>query len=143
MKIAINKCYGGFGLSASATKLYLKKIGKKCFFYKQTKYEHQGNGVEYVKITVEEADEYYDFITYTEDMGDKFSKYDKRYYWYKGFSSEDRTDKKLIETIEELGEKKASGRLAKLEIVDIPDDVEWEIDDYDGIETVHEKHRSW
>ena len=26
---------------------------------------------------------------------------------------------------------------------EIPDDVEWEIDDYDGIETIHEVHRSW
>jgi len=28
-------------------------------------------------------------------------------------------------------------------VVDIPDDIEYEIDDYDGIESVHEAHRSW
>ena len=28
-------------------------------------------------------------------------------------------------------------------IIEIPDDIEWEIDNYDGIESIHEKHRSW
>lgn len=39
--------------------------------------------------------------------------------------------------------KKASGKCAELKVIEIPDGVDWEIDDYDGIETVHEKHRSW
>jgi hypothetical protein len=30
-----------------------------------------------------------------------------------------------------------------LEVIDIPDDIEWFISDYDGVETVHEAHRSW
>lgn len=54
-----------------------------------------------------------------------------------------RTDCRLIAAIEKVGIKKSNGRLAKLEIVNIPDDIEWEIDEYDGIETVHEQHRSW
>lgn len=37
----------------------------------------------------------------------------------------------------------ASGRLAELEVVEIPDGTDWEIDDYDGVETIHEKHQSW
>jgi hypothetical protein len=44
--------------------------------------------------------------------------------------------------VEDLGDK-ASNWAAKLEVVEIPDGVEWEIDEYDGIETVDEKHRSW
>ncbi len=55
----------------------------------------------------------------------------------------ERTDPRLIAAIEKLGEEASSGCLAKLEIVEIPDDVEWEMDDYDGIETVHELHDSW
>jgi len=53
-----------------------------------------------------------------------------------------RDDKNLIEVIEALGEK-ASKLYAELEIIDIPDDVDWEIDEYDGYETIHEKHCSW
>ena len=64
-----------------------------------------------------------------------------------GIVSEDyhafRIDKRLIDAIESVGEKKASGELACVRIVEIPDGVDWKIDDYDGIETVHERHRSW
>ena len=48
----------------------------------------------------------------------------------------------LIGVIEEMGEE-ANVIYAQLKIIDIPDDVDWYIDDYDGIETVREKHRSW
>jgi hypothetical protein len=54
-----------------------------------------------------------------------------------------RTSLKLIKVIEEIGLKEASGSHAELRIAEIPDDVEWEIDEYDGIESVHEVHRSW
>jgi hypothetical protein len=54
-----------------------------------------------------------------------------------------RTNKKLIAVVEKLGSEKASGELAQLEVVEIPDGIDWEIDDYDGVETIHEKHRSW
>jgi hypothetical protein len=56
---------------------------------------------------------------------------------------EDRADPVLIAVIEELGSEKASGDFAKLHIVEIPDGVDWEIDEYDGIESISEKHRSW
>jgi hypothetical protein len=42
-----------------------------------------------------------------------------------------------------LGIEKSSGVYAELKIVDIPDDVEWEIDEYDGKEWVAEVHRTW
>jgi hypothetical protein len=48
----------------------------------------------------------------------------------------------LIQVVEELGEK-ASGRFADLKVVEIPDDVEWQIDEYDGLEWVSERHRTW
>ena len=53
-----------------------------------------------------------------------------------------RTDTKLIECVETLGYK-ASGTFAALKIVEVPDDVNWEIDSYDGVETIHEVHRVW
>ena len=49
----------------------------------------------------------------------------------------------LIKAIEEVGIEEASGYLAKLKIIEIPDDVDAYISDYDGWETVEEKHRSW
>jgi hypothetical protein len=54
-----------------------------------------------------------------------------------------RADPRLIAAVEKIGYEKAGGRLTDLEIVEIPDDVEWEIQEYDGWESIHEKHRSW
>lgn len=56
--------------------------------------------------------------------------------------SVDRTDPKLVEVVEKLG-LRANGECADLKIVDIPEDIEYYIDDYDGVETIHEAHRSW
>jgi len=60
-----------------------------------------------------------------------------------GYAFDDkREDIKLIECVEVLKEK-ANGRNAKLKIVEIPDDVEYEISEHVGIEWVAEKHRTW
>ena len=53
-----------------------------------------------------------------------------------------RDDADLIAVVEEMGEK-ADGDYAELRIVEIPDDVQWEIHDNDGSEHVAEKHRTW
>lgn len=53
-----------------------------------------------------------------------------------------RNDQYLVKVVERLG-KAADGRFARLKIVDIPDDVEWHIGEYDGIEWVAENHRTW
>ena len=38
---------------------------------------------------------------------------------------------------------KASGKFADLEVREIPDGVDWQIDEYDGNESIHEVHRTW
>jgi len=48
----------------------------------------------------------------------------------------------LIEVIEALGPK-ANGRHAELKIVEVPNDVCWRIEEYDGRESIEEIHRSW
>ena len=53
-----------------------------------------------------------------------------------------RNNPHLVQVVEELGSK-ADGRFANLKIVEIPDDVEWIIEEYDGIEWVSEVHRTW
>jgi hypothetical protein len=37
----------------------------------------------------------------------------------------------------------ANGGNANIKIVEVPEDVDWEIADYDGVEWVAEKHRTW
>lgn len=48
----------------------------------------------------------------------------------------ERTDPRLVELVETLGDE-ASGRYARLCVVNIPDDVtDWELEDYDGAESI-------
>jgi hypothetical protein len=57
-----------------------------------------------------------------------------------------RDDPILIQIIEDTGLSAAAGEYSKLSIVEIPDDVPadgWTIMEYDGIEWVAEKHRTW
>ena len=54
----------------------------------------------------------------------------------------DRTNPKLVAVVRKLGEA-ANGQYAELKVIEIPDDVKWDIEEYDGIEWVAEKHRSW
>jgi hypothetical protein len=64
------------------------------------------------------------------------------------FANQDimRDDPILIAIIEKIGLQAAAGTFSKLKIIQIPDDVPsngWTIMDYDGIEWVAEKHRTW
>jgi hypothetical protein len=55
-----------------------------------------------------------------------------------------RDDPVLIRIIREVGLDNAGGTFAQLKIIEIPDDVlEWDIQDYDGVEWVAERHRTW
>ena len=91
MKIVINRCVGGFGLSEKA----------------------------------------YEFLNIPWDG-----------YGYKYSEESKRTDPELVRCVEELGEE-ANGSFAKLEVIEIPDDVIWMITDYDGIEQVEEARSVW
>ena len=74
--------------------------------------------------------------------------YEKEKQWFGfGYSNQykeqySRTDPDLILVIETLKDK-ASGNGSKLTIVKIPNNIEWEITEYDGIEKIEEKHKSW
>ena len=120
MKIIKNTCFGGFGLSDKACEWLIENKG-----WKVTEYEKDGN-------TLKDAEA--ELIVSTSSLGGK--------YWTKENRDELRVNKDVIECVETLGEK-ANGQCAKLKVVEIPDDVEWYIGDYDGIETIHEVHNKW
>lgn len=140
MKIVINRCFGGYGLSHEAIMRYLDLRGI-------TVYPEQGEGTwkfwTYWLVKPEdrlEQKEREDFYTMSMDERQAYNKQ----YSDETFGEEDisRDDPVLIEVIEELGDA-ANGEHAELAIVEIPDDVEWEISEYDGSEHVAEKHRVW
>lgn len=52
-----------------------------------------------------------------------------------------RSDPVLVQVIEQLGNQSQVN--SNLEIIEVPDDVEWYIAEYDGNEHVAENHRTW
>ncbi len=115
-KIVINECYGGFGLSNEATEMYLTRVGKVPFY----RYDRFGTSTYASKPFINDKTD-----------GEYFHTWEM-----------DRDDPDLIYVVEALGDC-ASGYLSKLKIVQIPDDVDWEIHEYDGMESVRENSRSW
>lgn len=150
MKIAINTRDGEFGLSKKAVKRLAELQGRPCFFFKPV-----GPTLGYAPTTEEDTYPFWEafdipdlsilppFEPWAElSTEQRMAAYEDLIRHKIDFHPRKRDDPLLIQVIEELGPL-ANGRFAKLKIVDVPDDVEWEIDDYDGRETVKEKHRSW
>lgn len=128
MKIVINQCYGGFGLSEKAVMRYAELAGMTLYPV-ETKFGY----TEYYKVPKEEFDKI------KSENPKAYSILNSLMFFE---SDIDRTDPLLIRVVEELGDE-ASAKFSELKIVKIPNDVQWEIRDYDGMETVVEQHRSW
>lgn len=107
MKLVINKCYGGFGVSRAV-------------------YGELGIVPDDVGILPDHQYLIGEFKDYAHKDDIDF-----------------RSDSDLIAAIERIGCEAASGTLAELKIIEIPDDVEVDIYEHDGLETVHEVHRAW
>ena len=120
MKVAINTCFGGFGISDEA---FEKLLDRKGIAFDKVEPEHKSliSGVTYYAAGHSGDDEYY------------LSEYD--------FCS-NRSDPDLIAVIEEM-KAEANSWAADIRIVEIPDDVKWHIHEYDGLEHVAEDHRTW
>ena len=136
MKLVVNRCFGGFGLSPLAQLEYLKLKGKECFFY------IGGLREPYKKIPIEAAKNEPIVHVTTNDIGDNPTSEEMNCEYYFCDRDIERNDADLVAVVEKLGDN-ANSQFAKLEIVEIPDGIDWEIDDYDGSETVAEKHRTW
>ena len=135
MKVVLNKCYGGFGLSAAAM-CELISMNSPCVHG-----EKRDDIPEHYNI--EDVPGWPGYKTNT-FYGSLVVKDGVLYTTYKtGLSENDfRSHPDLLAVVEKLGAK-ASSQLGKLEIVEIPDNIEWDIDDYDGMESIHERHRCW
>jgi len=144
MKIVINNCHGGFGLSPLGQKEYLKLINQEAFFYKQTKYAMRDEFIEYTRIDDWEDKKSLFFHTFTKDFGKKWDGWSSEEYETYSFYCGDikRNNSNLITVVEKL-KKLCNGEYSSLKIVEIPDDVEWTIEEYDGSEWIAEKHRTW
>ena len=134
MKVVINRCYGGFGISDTAFERYLDLKGITWY-----KGESECGFSDYYNVPVEEYEALYELCKakpvgpgrFAEVNGLCISQYDI-----------ERTDPILVQVVEELGEE-SWAFAAELKVVEVPDDIQWEIDEYDGMESVREVSRSW
>ena len=139
MQVVINNCFGGFGLSLKAQKRYAELKGFALFFYKQTRYPWDGDKEEFTKITDIDKN-CFGSLSITKDLGNVTDSLPDGSYFFS--HNIERTDPVLLQVIQELGDA-ANGECSSLKIVDIPDGVDWQIDEYDGNEWVAEKHQTW
>jgi hypothetical protein len=119
-KIAINRCFGGFGLSDEA---FEKLLTRK--------------GIAFEKVVEPEKSSFFGTTYYEAGHACDGDYYLSQYNYYN-----DRSDPDLIAVIEEMGDA-VNGFAAEIEIMEIPSDVEWHVAEYDGLEHVAENHRTW
>jgi hypothetical protein len=124
VKVVINTCFGGFGLSHAAL-LKLLDCGHVNSYEPQ---EYYGRGA-WQAWFAEDQHRGWLLVHNGRIISD-----DHR--------GEHRDCPRLVAVIEELGAA-ANGEHADLKVVEIPAGVHWEIDEYDGREHIAERHRTW
>jgi hypothetical protein len=136
MKVVINNCFGGFGLSPEAL-MWLEEKGCNAEGFKceVTKYYGKSSNAD------KDLKSWKEYLKggHRSIFLRVFSKCEK--YVLSDYEVS-RDDPLLIQCVEELGEK-ANGQCASLEIREIPDGVNWQIEEYDGNEHIAETHRTW
>lgn len=132
MKIVINTCYGGFGLSPKGERRYLELAGHKSYFYKQSKYNWQNGETEFVRVdNIDDAPDILFYCT-TYDQGPSLPDYPKDIFYSIDLQ---RNDPMLIQVVEELGEE-SFDKYAELSIIEIENGRWFKIDEYDGYESI-------
>ena len=136
-KVVINTCYGGFGLSELA---YEKLIewGVPVQAYVEQKQDPETNL--YLPEPRNDGEVIFDRTLTNYDHDKPMMQLTGRYW--ETWASDNREHRLIVRVVEELGDQ-ASAKRSHLKVVEIPDDVEYEIDEYDGNEHVAEKHRCW
>lgn len=138
MKVVINKCFGGFGLSDEAMHRYAKIKGLTLYPEKD-----RFSMVTYWLVPPAEREPEVSHTQFLEMPIEECKRYNKRCEEQSLYGGDiPRDDPALVQVVEELGER-ANGRCAQLAVAEIPDDVKWEIDEYDGNERIAESHRTW
>ena len=141
--VVINKQHGGFGLSQAGIQRYLE-IKELEFYCKHNDHTKRGflNPTYWLVPEDQQLQEPSAETWHSMTLAER-QQHNKLWESYT-FSDRDldRDDPVLVQVVKEMGPD-AGGRFAALKIVEIPADVEWQIEEYDGLEWVAEKHRTW
>jgi hypothetical protein len=139
-RIVINACHGGFGLSSDGILRYLELCGTPVWqeaTHSMVPFKHWLVPPGPERIT-EPSPQEWSSMTLTERQR-RNQIYSTQVFYDRDIP---RDDPFLVKTVLELGDK-ANGNHAELKVIEIPANVDWIIEDYDGKEWVAEKHRTW
>ena len=150
-KVVINKCHGGFGLSDKAyeklgeygipIRRYIAEVrGEDGLFIFES--NNEGQVIFDRELTPRGEDSLTDAFYHNYKNEKQKSRLFSRYWDTWTRKEENRTHPLIVKVVEELGDD-ANGGFAELKVVEIPDDIEWTIEEYDGREWISEAHRTW
>lgn len=142
MKVVINRCYGGFSLSKEGMQRYCDIKGIQCWIESYKKFTSMGIFTCWIVPPEERVEEKEGEAFYAMSMEDRRAYNAARSAQELYDRNIERNDPALVQLVEENAELYA-GRCAQLTVVEIPDDVQWTIEEYDGNEWVAEVHRTW
>ncbi len=140
--VVINKQHGGFGLSQAGIERYLEIKGLEFWAEENQRFSSLVGPRYWLVPEQQRLDD--PEATQWHSMTIAERQQHNQTYSQQVFSDRElaRDDPVLVQVVRELGSE-ASGRHAELKVVEIPADVEWTIEEYDGLEWVAEKHRTW
>lgn len=138
MKAVINTCFGGFGLSEQAYEKLIEWGIPVRAYKEQTRDPRTG--------LYREEPENEGEVIFDRDLapaGDDLQRLGRCLgrYW-ESWTRDSRTHPLIVRVVEELG-RAADGPCAELTVVEIPDGIEYTIEEYDGNEHIAEAHRTW
>jgi len=140
MKVVINRCFGGFGLSHEAVMRYFEIKGITVY---PEQNKRNWKFWTYWLVKPEDRIESKEGDAWRTMSREERVAYNKLYSAQSFYERDiERHDPALVQVVEEMGSE-ADGVAAELAVVEIPDDVKWYIEEYDGREHVAEEHRTW
>jgi hypothetical protein len=138
VKIVVNSCYGGFGISEAGMLRYAELKGIMLYAepgqFSMTTYYTVPPDQRMQPLSSDE----WRTATTEQRMANNDAYSSQTIHC----SDIPRDDPALVQAVEELGAA-AADQFSELRIADVPDDVKWYIDEYDGQEWVAEVHRKW
>jgi len=145
MKVVINTCFGGFGLSPQAIFKFAELSGIKVYPYVDIRDEKHRQTEKVRRLEKSECNDndLRECIYWIkDDLGkEATSKKLNKAIWF-NIRDIKRNDELLVKVVKSLG-KNANGHCAELKIVEIPDGTEFVIQEYDGSEHIAEAHETW
>lgn len=137
MKVVINACFGGFGLSLEAAR-WMAERGSVTAKEQVEEFDKEAAWIRsYLATGTWPKDCPKEQITVL-DIDARCFQAKK---WYSGRDYE-RHDPLLVTCVKALGEK-VNGEFAELRVIDIPDGTDYSIEEYDGSEHIAEVHKTW